>query len=197
MKLKNANPFQFLAGKSVEPVILLYFQVNHLKQLYRQGWLRKGRNISKKYCESVADHILGISMLGLFVCQLYFPKLDLLKVLMMCLTHELGEIINGDPRSPKNRAGKQKKYSAERAAIILLLKGFPDAGKYLKLWEEFERGRSPEAKLVKQLDKLEMAFQAKIYSLQHGKNLQEFLDDVRTHLESGELKKLLTQIEAL
>jgi putative hydrolase of HD superfamily len=181
----------------VDPMIMMYFHINHLKQIYRQGWLRKGRDIPEKQCESVADHIFGMSILGLFLCELRFPDLDRLKVLMMCLIHELGEIINGDPKSPKGHAGKRKKHLAERAAIKIVMTDFPNADKYLDLWEEFEIGNSPEAKLVRQLDKLEMAFQAKIYSLQHGNNLQEFLDDVRNHLESEELKILLNQIERL
>ena len=184
MKTKNSNPVRFLKGKSVEPIILLYFHINHLKQLYRQGWLRKGRDIPKSRCESVADHTFAMSILGLLVCDLYFSHLDCLKVLKMCLTHELGEIINGDPKSPRNKIAKRSKYIAERSAIIYLLKDFPNADEYLKLWEEFEEGKSQEAKLVRQLDKLEMALQAKIYSLQHRKNLQEFLDDVRAQLES-------------
>ncbi len=197
MKIKNANPARLLDGKMLEPLTLLYFQINHLKQLYRQGWLKKGRDIPESQCESVADHIFGMSILALFVCDLYFPSLDRLKILRMCLTHELGEIINGDPRSPTDEAGKQEKYVAERAAIIELLKGFPSADEYLKLWEEFEEGKSPEARLVKQLDKLEMALQAKIYSLQYGKNLQEFFDDVRPHLLSKELQLIFEQVENL
>ncbi len=197
MKTKNSNAALFLTGKRVEPIVLLYFQLNHLKQLYSQGWLREGRDIPEKFCESVADHVFGMSLLGLFICELYFPKLDCFKVIKMCLTHELGEIINGDPRSPQDDAGKKEKYLAEHDAIIALLKDLPNAGDYLQLWEEFEEGASPEAKLVRQLDKLEMAFQAKIYSLQHGKNLQEFLDEVRTYLEAGELKAILTQVESL
>ena len=197
MKTKNSNASLFLTGKRVEPIVLLYFQINHLKQLYRQGWLREGRDIPEKFCESVADHVFGMSLLGIFICELYFPKLDCLKVVKMCLTHELGEIINGDPRSPQDATGKKEKYLAERNAIIDLLKDFPYADDYLNLWEEFEEGTTPEAKLVKQLDKLEMAFQAKNYSLQHGKNLQEFLDDVRASLEAEELKNILAQVESL
>ena len=196
-KIKNADPAKFLQGKLAEPIILLYFHINHLKQLYRNGWLRKGRDISKLHCESVADHIFGMSILALLICDLYFPKLDCLKVLKMCLTHELGEIIHGDQKSPRGKIARQSKYIAERCAVIHLLKDFPTGTEYLKLWEEFEEGKSPEASLVKQLDKLEMALQAKIYSLQHKKNLQEFIDDVRTQLESGELKKILDQIEVL
>ena len=115
----------------------------------------------------------------------------------MCLIHELGEIKNGDPRSPTNPKDKLEKYHNEQKAIIELLKDLPNQDKYLALWEEFENGNSAEARLVRQLDKLEMAFQSKIYALQHGKNLQEFIDDVRTHLESEELLKILAEIEAI
>ena len=197
MKTKNSNPANLLAGKSVQPIIVLYFQINHLKQLYRQGWLRKGRDIREEFCESVADHSFGMTLLAIFICELYFPYLDVLKVVMMCLLHELGEIKNGDPCSPTNHKDKLEKYHNEQRAITELLRDIPDQDKYLALWEEFENGDSAEAHLVRQLDKLEMAFQSKIYALQHGKNLQEFIDDVRTHLKSKNLLKILAELETI
>lgn len=197
MKTKNDAPVKFLAGKAVDPILTLYFQINHLKQLYRQGWLRKGNDVPEKSCESVAEHCFGMTLLALFVCDLYFSTLDRTKVVLMCLIHELGEIIHGDPRATEDCVEKELKYQRERSAIISLLKDFPNSSEYLSLWEEFEKNKSPEARLVKQLDKLEMALQSKIYTMQYGNNLQEFLDHIRPYLESEDLKRILDQVEAI
>jgi putative hydrolases of HD superfamily len=197
MKTRNKNPVQFLTGKSVEPLIIFYFQANHLKQLLRQGWLQKGRDIPEFCCESDGDHCFLLTLLALVVCDTYFPQLDKLKVITMCLLHEVGEIIIGDQRTPTDEAGKVDKYKREQPAVHELLKDILPGQYYIELWEEFETGQTPEAKLVRQIDKLEMAFQSKVYSLQHSKNLQEFIDDVRTKLQSPELLNLLDQIEAL
>src|ERR1035437_6300191 len=187
MRTKNSNPVNFLAGKTLQPIIVLYFQINHLKQLYRQGWLKKGRDVPERYCESVADHSFGMAVLAIFVCEMYFPTLDTLKVVMMCLLHELGEIVNGDPPSTEDKVLKAEKHQRERQAITDILSDIPNGEKYVSLWDEFEEGKIPEARLVKQLDKLEMGLQSKIYTLQHGNDLQEFIDHVRPYLESPEL----------
>jgi len=197
MKTKNINPSRFLVGIPLDSALELYFQINHLKQLYRQGWLRSGRDVPKGQCESVADHVFGLSMLALFVTDLYFPSLDQLKVIKMCLIHELGEIIVGDLPSPKSDMEREGKRKAEHMAISMLLDDCPNGDEYLRFWEEFEEGKSPEAKLVRQLDKLEMACQAKVYSLQHGNHFQEFFDDVRGQLETEELKKILREVESI
>ncbi|MFA6158216.1 MAG: HD domain-containing protein [Candidatus Paceibacterota bacterium] len=197
MRTKNSNPGQFTLGKNLDPILCLYFQANHLKQLYRQGWIRAGRDVPESQCESVADHNFGMSLLSLFVCDLYFPHLDRMKVVSMCLVHELGEIANGDPPPAKDQALQMKKVEMERQSITLLLRDLPGGDRYLSLWEEFERNETPEARLVKELDKFEMAIQAKIYSLQHGKDLQEFISYVRSCLDSKELIRLLNQIESM
>ena len=197
MRTKNTNPAFLLAGKSLQPIIVLYFQINHLKQLYRQGWLREGRDVPEIYCESDADHCFAMAVLGIFICDLYFPDANVLTVIMMCLLHELGEIIHGDPPSTDDPDLKAEKHRNERHAIVELLKDIPNAEKYIDLWEEFEEGKTLEARLVKQLDRLEMALQSKIYTLQHRNDLQEFIDGVYPHLESPELIAILVEVDSI
>ena len=43
----NLGLLENLAGS---PLLAAYVQINHLKQLYRQGWLRAG--ITREQCES-------------------------------------------------------------------------------------------------------------------------------------------------
>lgn len=194
---KSFNPVLLLGGKLVSPILEVYLQANHLKNIYRFGWIKKGRDLPIRFCESDADHCFLLALLAIFVCDSFFPTLDRHKVLIMCLVHELGEIINGDPRSPLNETERLNKYEKEKSAIIEVFAHFPPGATYLALWEEFEKGITPEAKLVRELDKLEMAFQSKVYSLQHGKNLQEFIDDVRTKIHTPELLQLLAEVECL
>ena len=173
MRVKNTNAARLLA-RSESALLRLYFEDNHLKQLYRQGWLKKGRDIPESCCESVADHVFGTALLAIFVCDAYFPSVNQFKVIKMILIHELGEVYDGD-RFAKTDAERHERHEAERAAIIELLRDFPQGAEYLTLWEEFERRDTTEAKIASELDKLEMAMQAKIYQLQHGKDLSEFI----------------------
>ncbi len=55
-----------------QPLIQAYFELNHLKQLYRQGWLRVG--IPPERCESVAEHSLGVALLCLFIADCVVPR---------------------------------------------------------------------------------------------------------------------------
>ena len=194
MKVKNDNPVGFLA-KDADPLIRLYFQVNHLKQLYRQGWLKRGRDIPEHLCESVAEHIFGMAILALFVCDKHFPDLDRNRVVTMTLIHELGEIKDGDKYITDPEERKLRKQ-AERLAITELLEDFPDST-YLELWEEFEAGATGEAKLVKELDKLEMVMQAAIYAQQHGKDMSEFFESSDAHISSDELRRLFDSVRTL
>lgn len=63
------------------------------------------------------------------------------------------------------------------------------------LWIEYEECSTPEAKVVKQLDKFEMIFQANEYEVaEEDKDLQDFFDttaDVFDHSEISEWNKLL------
>jgi len=194
MKTKNANPANFLSGQNTSPILFLYFQINHLKQIYRKGYRLRG--ITENFCESVADHTFGMATLAIFICEIYFPKLDLLKVIVMTIIHELGEIENGDI-TPHDGVSESVKYQLEHDSIQRLLKDFPGGEKYLEIWKEFERKETPEAKLVKQLDKLEMIFQSKIYKLQHGMNPQDFFKNAREEIRSPELLEILEEVERI
>ena len=62
----------------------------------------------------------------------------------------------------------------------------------MALFEEYELGQTPEAKFVKQLDKLDMALQAEIYQSEHGISLEEFIESARLRINDDELKNILT-----
>ncbi|MBY0396008.1 MAG: HD domain-containing protein, partial [Thermoleophilia bacterium] len=54
--------------------------------------------------------------------------------------------------------------AAERRSVARLVADLgPD---WLALWDEYDRGASPEAQFVRQLDRLEMALQASAFRLQ-------------------------------
>ena len=63
METKRPHAIDHLEGKSSLPIIEVFYEFNHLKSLYRQGWLRTG--IPKEQCETVAEHSLVV-----FGCEL-------------------------------------------------------------------------------------------------------------------------------
>lgn len=194
MIIKNLNPYKFLEGKNSDPIIEIYFQINHLKHLLRQGWLARG--VPEDKCESVGDHCFAVSFFAMMIAKKYFPKLDITKVIKMSLVHDLGEVDGGDI-TPYDGIDKKEKYIIEEKGITKMFANFPEGKEYLELWEEFEQNKSVEAKFVKQIDKLEMAMQAAVYAKQYGKNLDEFIESARVRITDKKLISFLDELKKI
>jgi putative hydrolase of HD superfamily len=149
-----------------------------LKSTLRTCYASTGRQ------ESVAEHSWRLALLAMLLRH-EFPELDDGKVLRMCLIHDLGEAIGGDIPAPEQARRREEDPSAgkavqERRDLLTLLEPLPPAlqREITMLWDEYEAAASPEARLVKALDKLETI-------LQHnqGKNPPDF--DYAFNLEYG------------
>lgn len=192
MITKNENPIYLVSNEQkLEPIVLLYLEFNHLKQLYRQGWLK--REIPKEKCESVADHSFGVAILGFFIACEFFPELSIEKIITMSLLHETGEIYGGDI-TPSDNISKEKKHEIEKSSVIKVLSKLNNSKKYINIWEEYESKNSKESIFVTEIDKLEMAIQAAIYQNIEKINLEEFFPYVMERLSIDKLKEIFKQI---
>jgi putative hydrolase of HD superfamily len=193
MRTKATPPIGHLSGRATLPLIQAYFELNHLKQLYRQGWLRVG--VPPERCESVAEHSLGVALLCLFISDTWFPEADASKVVRIALLHDLGEARVGDI-TPHDGVASGQKHALERQAVAQILGGLPRGAEYLALWEEYEQGGSFEARLVRQVDRLEMALQACVYEHQGFGDLSQFFASAEKALESPQLLAILAELQA-
>lgn len=181
-----------LAGR---PLLAAYLEMNHLKRLFRQGWLQAG--VPREYCESVAEHVFGMTLLAWMVVESgLVADVDRDKVLRMTLAHEIGEIYAGDI-TPGDRIAADEKHRREQEGLLRVTNRLPNGTEWVALWEEFEAGESNEARLVRQLDRLEMALQAWVYEKQLGMNLEAFFHSAEKAVNSPELKDLLKVIKGL
>jgi len=73
MKTKNTHTNTLLDRKA-PPIVQLYYEFSQLKNLYRQGWLKRG--VSEKDCETVAEHKLGVVFLGFLFRDDFFMVLS-------------------------------------------------------------------------------------------------------------------------
>jgi putative hydrolase of HD superfamily len=146
-----------------------------LKNVTRAGWVRAG--VANP--ESVAAHSWGMSMLALKLCP---EGLDLARVLSLCLVHDLPEVRVGD-LTPHDDCST--KAEDERAAMVAL------APEWIDLFDEYEQGSTPEAMFVKQLDKLDMGLQAKVYQNQQGLDLKEFIESAERKISDPSLRSLM------
>lgn len=177
------------AARANPNLLDVFLRILALKGLYRQGWLKRG--VPESVCESVADHSFGTAILALLVAgRPPFQDADPVKTCRMALVHELGEVYAGDI-TPVDGITKETKYRMERDSLLRVLEGAPGAGELRALWEEFEEGVSPEARLLRRLDRLEMGIQAAVYRADGFPRMEEFLESARKAVGDGYLKEVL------
>jgi putative hydrolase of HD superfamily len=194
METKASAPISLLAGEQVPAWITAYYEINQLKHLYRQGWLQRG--IPKDLCESVAEHSFSMALLALLLIDRVSPALDRQQVLLMALIHDLGEIYAGD-FTPQDGVPSDEKHILEAKAFRQVFGGLPDGQRYIDVWRAYERGESPEARFVKQVDRLEMALQASVYSRRGFPKMGDFFESARKALGAEPLRQFLAEVEAL
>jgi len=191
METKSQVSIDKLVSTEIDPIIRSWFEISQLKNLYRRGWLQAG--ISAEHCESVAEHSFGVAIL----CNLLIPEvseqLDGKKVLQMALLHDIGEVYAGDI-TPQDGLTDHAKSMAERESVNHILSRLPAGQEYLQIWEEFEAGESPEARFVRQIDRLEMGLQARIYVEQGYQDLDQFFNSAIQALTDIELRELVADV---
>jgi len=171
MTEKSPMPLGLLDESAATPLIRAYFEIVHLKQLFRKGWLQRG--LPEQYCESVAEHSFGIAMLCLLLLHEH-PELDAARVLRFALLHDIGEAYVGDI-TPQDRVLSAEKTERESAAIQEILAKLPGGDALIADWHDYESQQSEEARFVKQVDRLELAMQASVYHHQGRVEATEFI----------------------
>ena len=173
--------------------LLQFFMMSgRLKSEMRRGWVKK---LGMARPESVADHSYRTALITLIFSDSL--GLDTAKALRLALLHDLPEAVVGDAM-PEERSGKRK-LEMETKAMEEILSELPQEQRalYLEAWEEFIDGKTPEARLVRQADKLEMAIQAWEYANERGDPslAKEFWASARGQVEDARLLEILWQVE--
>lgn len=176
--------------EKIENILKFYLLVSQLKDKIRSGW--KVWNIERDRVESVAEHIYGTCMLAIAIDSEFKLDIDIYKVVMILVIHEIEEIKIGD-LTPFDKVTKEEKRNLGKKAVEEILASLTDKAKYIDLIEEFEKMETKEAKFAKMCDKLEANIQCKIYCeencLDINKKENEYLlEDVRIQklLKKGE-----------
>ena len=163
----------------------------NLKKIQRQGWIDK---LSIVNPESVADHSYSMAMMGMIVSDMENYNSE--KILKMILLHDLAESKIGD--YTPGQIDFEKKNEIENTAFLKILEDLPNSIKsqYENLWKEYRENSSPESQIVHQLDRLEMALQAKIYQDGgHSKEqLESFYQSAKNGITNPKLKELFRNI---
>ena len=173
-------------------MILDFFKTAvNLKNISRQGWMDK---LSLKHPESVADHSYSMAIMGMIISDLGNYNSE--KILKMILLHDLAESEIGD--YTPNQISKEDKIIIENNAYDKILSTLPESIKlqYTQIWNEYQDQESPESIIVHQIDKLEMALQAKMYQKQGSSKdaVESFFKSAESEITHPKLKELFDQI---
>jgi putative hydrolase of HD superfamily len=177
----------------MDPPLRVFRHVARLKQVSRAGWSRCG----VEPCESVAEHTFGVAVLALLLPKAAGLKLDRERCVAMALVHDLAEAVVGDI-TPHDGVAPEEKHRREREAIERMAKELGDV-ELIGLWNEFEIRETDEAKLVRELDVIEMAFQAREYERAgrlSPEQAMQFVRSAQERVSSQAGKELLTTLIA-
>ena len=127
-------------------------QAEGLKSVLREAWTTTGRR------ESTAEHSWRLALLAGLLAPNF--GVDMGRTLMMCLVHDLGELYMGDISAATN-PDETLKHAEEERDVRHVLSLLPETQgqELLSLWQEYNTCSTPEARLVKALDKAETIIQ--------------------------------------
>ncbi|WWP01415.1 MAG: HD domain-containing protein [Candidatus Dasytiphilus stammeri] len=171
-----------------------------LKDTLRSAYTSNGRR------ESTAEHSWRLCLLAMiFEDQLKY--LDFVKVLKLCVLHDLGEALHGDIPAV-HQVDLLKKSKRERTDLLQLMQSLDDnlRNNFLQLWDEYEQVSSIEAQVVKAFDKFETIIQHNqgdnpvdfnyLFNLTYGKdqtNISPFFVKIRQTIDEETRKIILQQ----
>lgn len=110
--------------------------------------------------ENSAEHSWHLAMMAMVMVERSNEPVDLLKVLKMVLIHDVVEIDAGDTFIYDTQKSHDN-TEEERLAAQRIFGMLPDetARDFIEVWEEFESGKTAEAKFARAMDRLEPLLQ--------------------------------------
>jgi putative hydrolase of HD superfamily len=191
-------------------LIRLVHLAGHLKRTKRTGWVDRG--MPPDEVESVADHSFRVALIA-WLAAAGDPTLNRDRVLVLALIHDLAEALTGDltpyesaeagdvaflnQRHIRSAERVEAKKAAEAAAIQEMTRELPSHLKeeIAELWRELEERATPEARFVKQVDKLETYLQSREYAAERlGLPVDSFAAEVAEVIDVPRLVRLRAAI---
>lgn len=169
-----------------------------LKANVRAGW--RSRNIAKhdSHIETVASHSFGCAFLAEILLDpddIYWKSYDIPKVKAFALLHDIGEFSIGDylphEKSKVNEAGE-----IDYISMMGCYSGLRDLSYIRQMFKDYEGQSSSEARLARELDKLDALIQGYIYqhSFPSSEDFSRFMRDNFAHIHNDRLRGLVERL---
>lgn len=126
-------------------------EIDKEKNIFRQTHISgHGRN------ENDAEHAWHMAIMAYLLREYSNDPIDITRVMLMCLIHDVVEIDAGDTYA-YDTEGKKTQKPREEAAKERLYSMLPDDQKeeLMAIFEEFEAWETPEAKFARAMDNLQ------------------------------------------
>jgi len=136
-------------------------QVAFIKEIDKLKYIqRKTKLFNSDRHENDAEHSWHLAMMTIILAEHSDQPIDVLKVVKMVLIHDIVEIDAGDTfiyDTIKNHTNTDEELLAAQRIFGLLPE--EQAKEFIAIWQEFEDGKTNEAKFAKTMDRFEPLLQ--------------------------------------
>lgn len=136
-------------------------QINFIKEIDKLKYInRRTRLLNSDRHENDAEHSWHLAMMAIILAGHSNTEIDILKVIKMVLIHDIVEIDAGDTfiyDTQKSHTNTEEELEAAKRIFGLL--PTEQAKELIEIWQEFEEGKTAEAKFAKSMDRLEPLLQ--------------------------------------
>ncbi len=173
----------------LDKIMKFMVEADKLKAVDRAGWVI----YRIKNPEHVGDHSYSTALLSYMMARKL--GLDAGKCAIMALIHDINEVITSDIATRVDErqqvvSNKVKAMLEEKNTLKILKKLDKSTNSELKaIWNEFKAGKSKEAQLVYEIDKLDYVIQLILYhkQIKSDADLESFFETARRRLTIPEL----------
>ena len=149
--LAETNPLPEAIGGRLRRQLTFLIEADRLKTVLRQSPLAAADRR-----ENDAEHSWHLALMAAVLAEQADEKVDAGRVIELVITHDLVEIYAGDTflYDDEMAATQRERETAAAEKLFGLLPG--DQAAWMRaLWDEFEEGRTPEARFARAMDRLQ------------------------------------------
>lgn len=138
--------------KQLEEQLDFIFELDKLKAVYRRTLVKCDQN----RFENSAEHSWHISLMAHVLAPYAQEPIDISRVTLMLLIHDIVEIDAGDTFAFDQTANLAAQSDKEIAAAHRIFGLLPTAQgeKFISLWHEFEQAETADARFAKAMDRI-------------------------------------------
>lgn len=182
--------------KEISGEIAFFTLLGKMKRIGRRGWNLRGIETP----ETIADHSYRTAVLAYYYADKF--GLDVAKTVGLALLHDINEIETGENPGDKFAGiSKEQKVATGKISLGKVTKGLPTAiaKKYSEMWADENLRKGREASIARDVNKLELAFQALDYELagHPGERLDDMWAHAKKYVYDPRLKAVLASLEKM